>query len=97
MIIIFYDKNTAKIELKIQVIFQKDAFEFDASFFLRPFAPGVVPKYFWKGEIDMNDDLQKLADLLGDILEKYADHIDLDSLPDPPPRPSKSSYRITMQ
>lgn len=38
----------------------------------------------------MDNDLQRLADLLGDILEKYADKIDLDSLPDPPPRPSKT-------
>lgn len=38
----------------------------------------------------MNNDLQKLADLLGNILEKYADKIDLDCLPDPPPRPSKT-------
>ena len=37
----------------------------------------------------MDNDLQRLADLLGDILEKYADKIDLDSLPDPPPSPSK--------
>lgn len=38
----------------------------------------------------MDDDLQRLANLLGDILEKYADRIDLDSLPDPP-RPTTNN------
>lgn len=33
----------------------------------------------------MNNDLDKLADLLGSLLEKYSDKIDLNSLPDPPP------------
>lgn len=33
----------------------------------------------------MNNDLDKLADLLGNLLEKYADKIDFDSLPDVPP------------
>lgn len=33
----------------------------------------------------MDKDLDKLADLLGNLLEKYADKIDFDSLPDIPP------------
>ena len=38
----------------------------------------------------MNDDLDKLADLLGNLLEKYADKIDFDSLPDVPPPPQQA-------
>lgn len=34
-------------------------------------------------------DLERFADLLAGLIEKYIDKIDLDSLPDPPPRPSK--------
>lgn len=37
----------------------------------------------------MDNDLDKLADLLGNLLEKYSDKIDLDDLPDPTP-PSHS-------
>lgn len=33
----------------------------------------------------MDNDLDKLADLLGNLLEKYSDKIDLDDLPDPTP------------
>lgn len=36
----------------------------------------------------MNNDLDKLADLLGSLIEKYSDKIDLNSLPDPPPSQS---------
>lgn len=32
----------------------------------------------------MDNSLDKLADLLGNLLEKYSDKIDLSSLPDPP-------------
>ena len=32
----------------------------------------------------MDNDLDKFAELLGDLLEKYSDKIDLNSLPDPP-------------
>lgn len=37
----------------------------------------------------MNNDIDKLADLLGNLLEKYADKIDLNSLPDVPLPPSQ--------
>lgn len=36
----------------------------------------------------MDKDLDRLAGLLTDLIEKYADRIDLDNLPDPPPRPT---------
>lgn len=38
-------------------------------------------------DTDMN--LERFADLLTGLIEKYIDKIDLDSLPDPPPRPTK--------
>lgn len=36
----------------------------------------------------MDKDLDRLAELLADLIEKYAERIDLDNLPDPPPRPT---------
>lgn len=36
----------------------------------------------------MNDDLERFADLLANLIAKYIGQIDLDSLPDPPPRPT---------
>ena len=32
----------------------------------------------------MNDDMDRLADFLANLIEKYADKIDLDTLPEPP-------------
>lgn len=36
----------------------------------------------------MEDDMQRFANLLADLITKYIDRLDLDSLPDPPPRPT---------
>jgi len=36
----------------------------------------------------MNDDYERFVDLLANLIVKYIDRIDLDSLPDPPPRPT---------
>ncbi len=33
---------------------------------------------------NINDDMDRLADLFAYLIEKYADKIDLDNLPDPP-------------
>lgn len=40
--------------------------------------------------MDTDTNIDKLATLLGNLIEKYADKIDLDNLPDPPepPRPT---------
>lgn len=36
----------------------------------------------------MDMDFERFADLLTNLIEKYINKIDLDSLPAPPPRPS---------
>ena len=35
-------------------------------------------------EVGMDNDMNRLADLLANLIEKYAEQIDIDSLPDPP-------------
>ena len=37
----------------------------------------------------MNIELERLADLLAKLIEKYAEKIDWANLPDPPPKPGK--------
>jgi len=41
-----------------------------------------------KERVSMDNDIDRLADLLANLIEKYADKIDLENLPDPP-RPTK--------
>ena len=37
---------------------------------------------------ERNDDLERLAVLLANLIEKYANKVDLGALPTPPPRPT---------
>lgn len=37
---------------------------------------------------ERNDDLERLAVMLTNLIEKYADKLDLGTLPPPPPRPT---------
>lgn len=37
-----------------------------------------------KEEVGMDNDMNRLADLFANLIEKYAEQIDIESLPDPP-------------